>query len=353
MKGGAIDRRAFLQAGATAAGGLLVGLWWKGSASAASSPYESGAAAPAAGPKGASLGAFVRIEPDGTIVIVSARPEIGQGVKTSIPMLLAEELDVDWERVRVETTDAVDPKYLDQFAGGSTAVHDSWEPVPGGRGRPGRCSSPRRRKPGAFRPRSARRNAERSAIRARGRCGTRPSRRPAPLLLVCGAGADAVPLVRLARQVGWQTEVVVLRETAAARRRFWGLLPGGLSSLDAFGKIAPGRRAAAVVMTHNLDDDRELLEAALASRAAYVAVLGPRERTQRVAGDLGGDPRLHAPAGLDIGSETPEEIALSILGEAQARMAGRPAGSLRERPGAVHARDFEREISLSRGSRAS
>lgn len=129
MKAGAIDRRAFFQAGATAAGGLLVTLWWKGPASAGVAADGAGAAIPADVPKGASLGAFVRIEPDGAIVIVSARPEIGQGVKTSIPMLLAEELDVDWERVRVEQTDAVDPKYLDQFAGGSTAVHDSWEPV--------------------------------------------------------------------------------------------------------------------------------------------------------------------------------------------------------------------------------
>ena len=129
MKAGAIDRRAFFQAGATAAGGLLVTLWWKGPASAGVAADGAGAAIPADVPKGASLGAFVRIEPDGEFVIVSARPEIGQGVKTSIPMLLAEELDVDWERVRVEQTDAVDPKYLDQFAGGSTAVHDSWEPV--------------------------------------------------------------------------------------------------------------------------------------------------------------------------------------------------------------------------------
>lgn len=178
---------------------------------------------------------------------------------------------------------------------------------------------------------------------------------PCPVLFVCGAGADAVPLVSLARQIGWQAEVVVVRASDSARRRFAELLPGGLSSPGDLSRLPPGRAAAAVVMTHNLDDDRELLEAALASRADYVAVLGPRERTRRVAGDLAGDPRLHAPAGLDIGSETPEEIALAILAEASARLAGRAGGSLRDREGAMHPRDDEavRPIFLSRGSRAS
>jgi isoquinoline 1-oxidoreductase beta subunit len=114
-----LDRREFLRVGATAAGGLFVALRL---------PAEQSGPA-GAGPAPAAIGAFVEIERNGSITIAAPRPEIGQGVLTSIPMLLAEELDVDWTRVRVRRIEEIDPKYLDQFAGGSTAIHDSFEPV--------------------------------------------------------------------------------------------------------------------------------------------------------------------------------------------------------------------------------
>ncbi|HUI61515.1 MAG TPA: molybdopterin cofactor-binding domain-containing protein, partial [Steroidobacteraceae bacterium] len=74
--------------------------------------------------------AFVRIDADSQVTIVVARPEIGQGVHTSLPMLVAEELDVDWEKIRIEPATGVDhAAYGDQYAGGSQSVRTGWEPL--------------------------------------------------------------------------------------------------------------------------------------------------------------------------------------------------------------------------------
>ena len=120
-----LTRRAFLAIGASAAGGLLL----RGSAFAADRPRDAAEAS-------AQLGVLVRIEPDGTIVIGSRQPEMGQGVKTSLPMLVAEELDADWSRVRIEELPlglvaiAEEPgvtwKYGPQGAGGSTSIPEGW-----------------------------------------------------------------------------------------------------------------------------------------------------------------------------------------------------------------------------------
>lgn len=112
------DRRTFLKVGATAAGGLLVGVWRIGA-----SPEN------AAGGRPLALGAFIEIQPDGMVVVFSPRPEVGSGVKTSLAMLIAEELDVDWKNVIVRQPEMLDPKYLDQFTGGSAGISDSWEPL--------------------------------------------------------------------------------------------------------------------------------------------------------------------------------------------------------------------------------
>jgi isoquinoline 1-oxidoreductase beta subunit len=115
-----LTRRAFLTASVAAGGGLLLTLHL-GRAQAG----ELDAGSPAAG---AQLNAFVSIAPDGTITIVAKNPEIGQGSKTLLPMLVAEELDADWSQVRAEQA-MLNPIYGEQFAGGSMATPLNWEPM--------------------------------------------------------------------------------------------------------------------------------------------------------------------------------------------------------------------------------
>ena len=106
------DRRTFLTVSA-AAGGLAL-------------TFDIAAAA-AQGQDGAKIGAYLTVAPDGTVTIVSKNPEIGQGVMTSLPMLIAEELDVDWKSVRVHQAGNNPTAFGRQFAGGSMATPLHWE----------------------------------------------------------------------------------------------------------------------------------------------------------------------------------------------------------------------------------
>ncbi len=165
-------------------------------------------------------------------------------------------------------------------------------------------------------------------------------------LLVFGAGADAPPLVRLGRELGWSVVVADRRPAQARAERFpeaEEVLAAPVAELAAL--AAPDARSAAVLMTHNYLDDRELLLALLASEAPYLALLGPKKRSERLLAELAADgfplteadrARLHAPAGLDLGAETPEQVALAIVAEIQACFAGRSGGSLRSRAGSIH-----------------
>ncbi|HEU4529785.1 MAG TPA: molybdopterin cofactor-binding domain-containing protein [Steroidobacteraceae bacterium] len=122
-----LTRRDFLRASLAAGGGLVVS-WHLPAADAAASG-------------GTQLGYFVRIDTDGTVTLGAHNPDMGQGVRTSLPMLIAEELDVDWQRVRVEPMplglirnpegQGYTWKYygVGQGAGGSTSVSDSWQPL--------------------------------------------------------------------------------------------------------------------------------------------------------------------------------------------------------------------------------
>jgi isoquinoline 1-oxidoreductase beta subunit len=114
-----MNRRSFLQMTAVAGGGFLLGLYDR--------PWLRALAQSA--PPSFAPQAFIRIAPDGVVTIMARGPEIGQGVKTMLPMLIAEELDADWSRVRVEQSDLDEAKYGPQFAGGSMSTPLGWEPL--------------------------------------------------------------------------------------------------------------------------------------------------------------------------------------------------------------------------------
>jgi isoquinoline 1-oxidoreductase beta subunit len=114
-------RELLLSLGASTAGAMVLGFGFtnRGRAAAASA-----AAQPAA-----SLGAYVMIETDGTVTLMARNPEMGQGAKTLLPMLIAEELDADWSRVKIEYAPADAKRFTSQYAGGSMSVPDNWEPM--------------------------------------------------------------------------------------------------------------------------------------------------------------------------------------------------------------------------------
>lgn len=143
--------------------------------------------------------------------------------------------------------------------------------------------------------------------------------RPPRAIAVFGGGADVEPVLRIGEQLGWETV-----RFAASERAF---------DCGAFD--------AAIVMTHNFLHDVELLELLLPGAIPYVGVLGPKRRGMELAASLSDAARTHigrlrTPIGLDLGGETPEEIALSIVAEIQSVLHGRDGRALVERVAAIH-----------------
>jgi xanthine dehydrogenase accessory factor len=162
---------------------------------------------------------------------------------------------------------------------------------------------------------------------------------PPPHLLLCGAGPDAQPVAAAARGLGWRVSVVDHRPAYAEPQRFPGTRvaladPGALRAT-----VDLAQCHAAVVMSHHLPSDIVYLRALAASdNPAYVGLLGPAARRVRILEELGSaaqglGPRLRGPVGLDIGATTPEAIALAIVAQVHAWLAGTlVAGSQQMRP---------------------
>lgn len=164
---------------------------------------------------------------------------------------------------------------------------------------------------------------------------------PPLALTVCGAGPDAQPLVALAASLGWEPVVFDHRAAFALPQRFPGAARVVTAAREEFSAAVPPRPGeAAVLMTHSYPTDLAYLEQLAPRNLRYLGVLGPRRRLERLLTELG--PRapaagaLYGPAGLDIGADTPAEIALAIAAEIRAVLARRGGGSLRARPTSIH-----------------
>lgn len=170
---------------------------------------------------------------------------------------------------------------------------------------------------------------------------------PVPLVIF-GAGHDALPVVVLARGLGWHTEVVDPQARLATRSRFAAADRVTLARPEEVAaQVSITPRTLTLLMSHNYSHDLTLLRFLLSSPARYIGVMGPRKRTERMLSELAtteeqlrleeaGLARLHSPAGLDIGANAPAEIALSIVAEMRAVLDGRRGGMLRERRGSIH-----------------
>jgi xanthine/CO dehydrogenase XdhC/CoxF family maturation factor len=150
---------------------------------------------------------------------------------------------------------------------------------------------------------------------------------PPPRLFIFGIGHDAVPIVQLARAVGWDVAVCAHEPRHATRSRFSAadeVLIGTAADLAA--RVDECDRAVALVMSHRYDLDRDNLGALLRTHVRYIGVPGPRARTLKMLGELGApdDARVHTPVGLDLGAQTAHEHALAIIAEIQAVLRDAP-----------------------------
>jgi xanthine dehydrogenase accessory factor len=148
--------------------------------------------------------------------------------------------------------------------------------------------------------------------------------------------------------LGWLTEVVDPQARPATRSRFAVADRVTLARPEEVAsRVSITPRTLTLLMSHNYSHDLALLRFLLASPARYIGVMGPRRRTEQMLSELATAEdtsrfdeadmtRLHSPAGLDIGANSPAEIALSIIAEMRAVLDGRRGGSLRERRGSIH-----------------
>lgn len=163
--------------------------------------------------------------------------------------------------------------------------------------------------------------------------------------LLFGAGFDALPLIKFAKESGWRVTAIDHRSAFANAER----LPEAdeiivSNSEDSDEKFFADENSVAVVMTHNYERDKEILRRLMNSKCKYIGALGPKKRTEKLLEEIGENyaneqlTRLYAPVGLDIGADSPEAIALSIVAEIQAVLKNRNGGFLRDREGSIYDR---------------
>ena len=171
---------------------------------------------------------------------------------------------------------------------------------------------------------------------------------PAISLVVVGAGNDAIPVVNIANEMGWEARVVDGRNTHAKPERFTSACQVLVSKPEhVLHHLQIDAQTVFVLMTHNYNYDLAMLQALLERKVSYIGVLGPRKKLDRMLVELADKgmqitaeqlKTIYGPVGLEIGAETAEEIALSIIAEIQSVFSGKKGSSLRDSKNYIHSR---------------
>ncbi|CAN5463028.1 XdhC family protein [soil metagenome] len=167
-------------------------------------------------------------------------------------------------------------------------------------------------------------------------------------LVIFGAGYDVISVAKLARDLGWQVTVTDDCIAHLSPKRFAVATCVLYADREAvIDKLTITNRTAAVLMSHNFNYDKAVLKALLATETPYIGMLGPRKRFDKMQAEFEKDglyfseaalSRVHAPVGLDLGAETPDEIALSIMAEIKAFFTKGSGGFLKDKTGPIHER---------------
>lgn len=172
---------------------------------------------------------------------------------------------------------------------------------------------------------------------------------PAVSLVVLGAGNDVIPVITMADTLGWETTVIDGRANYAKPERFTPSCQVLVAKPEqVIGQLSIDELTVFVLMTHNYNYDIAMLHQLVQKQVRYIGMLGPKKKLERMIAELEEQgfylteqqrSCIYSPVGLDIGAETSEEIALSILSEIKAVLSGRLGSSLNTQPGTIHARN--------------
>ena len=171
---------------------------------------------------------------------------------------------------------------------------------------------------------------------------------PTVSLVIVGAGNDAIPMMQIANTLGWDIRVVDGRNTHAKPEKFQTACQVLVSKPEDVLKQLPiDDRTAFVMMTHNYNYDMAMLKALLPMDIPYIGMLGPKKKTARMLKEIQDAgvkidesmlEKVYGPTGLELGAETPEEIALSITSEILSVMNETPGGQLKRKTDVIHSR---------------
>ncbi len=171
---------------------------------------------------------------------------------------------------------------------------------------------------------------------------------PPVSLVVVGAGNDAIPMMQIADTLGWAVRVVDGRGTHAKSERFTAACQVLVSKPEkVLEQLAIDSQTVFVMMTHNYNYDLAMLKVLLQRKVIYIGMLGPKKKLERMLDELRDEGialtdeqlnSIYGPVGLEIGAETAEEIALSIIAEIKAVLSNKTGGSLRNKQDVIHSR---------------